>query len=107
MRIPKRNIPGLQDIRTFAGRVDQTSRPHRAYMKLACLEIEKARRGVERESAAYRMANIDSRVKEIEAEKALLLQSLAARGQGKSSHSRSDAPKDARPERKGQFRFKY
>lgn len=107
MALPKTNTRGLQDIRTLSGRVDQTSLPYRAYMKIACLEMEKARRGKERESAAYRLANIDSRVKEIEAEKASLLQSLAAGGKGKSSHSRSDAGKDARPERMGQFRLKY
>ena len=107
MPIPRRNIRGLQDIRTLSGRVDPTFVPHKAHMRLACLEMEKVRRGKERESAAYRIENIDARLKEIEAEEALLLQSLAASGEGNLSHSRSDAPKDARPERKGQFRVRY
>jgi hypothetical protein len=45
-------------------------------MKIACLEMEKVRRGKERGSARQRMADIDARLKEIEAEKAALLQAL-------------------------------
>jgi len=34
------------------GRVDQVSLPYRSYMQITCLEMEKARRDMERKSAA-------------------------------------------------------
>ena len=73
MAIPRR---GLRDIRTRSGKVDQTTLPSRAYLKLGCLEIEKVRRGKEGSSARQRMADIDARLKEIEAEEAAVLQAL-------------------------------
>jgi len=45
-------------------------------MKLSCLEMEKARRLRERESASQRIANIDARLQEIEAEEEELLHSV-------------------------------
>ena len=68
MAIPKRglqNIRTLPDIPTHAGMVDQTFIPHKAYMKLASLEMEKARRGKERESATHRIDIRDARVQEV------------------------------------------
>ena len=73
MAIPRR---GLRDIRTHSGKVDETTLPSRAYLKLGCLEIEKVRRGKEGSSARQRMADIDARLKEIEAEEAAVLQAL-------------------------------
>jgi len=73
MAIPRR---GLRDIRTHSGRVDQIALPSRAYLKLGCLDMEKERRGKERNSARQRIADIDARLKEIEAEKAAVLQAL-------------------------------
>jgi hypothetical protein len=67
MGFPKRNIRGLQDIRTRSGNVDRIGHPYIAYMKITCLEMEKARRSQERESAINRVNNIDGRFKEIEA----------------------------------------
>ena len=60
MPIPKKNMRGLQDIRTLSGNVDQTVIPYKAYMRLSCLEMEKFRRGKERESAMHRVNNIDA-----------------------------------------------
>ena len=87
MAIQKRNIRGLQDVPTLSGRVDQTALPYKAYMKVACLEMEKARRGKERESASFRVKNIDARFKEIEDEKAALLLALAERDKGRPTVS--------------------
>ena len=80
MALLKKNIRGLQDIRTLAGRVDQAAVPYKAYMKLSVLEMEKFRRGEERVSALQRVENIDTRFKEIEKEKAGLLEVLKFRG---------------------------
>ncbi len=58
------------------------SESYRAYMRIGCLEMEKLRRGVERESAMHRVRNIDARSKEMEAEMNSLLERL---GLGHSS----------------------
>ena len=76
MPLPKQLIRGVQDIRTHAGKVDTFSEPYRVYMKITTLEMEKARRAKERESAMQRVRKIDVRFQEIEAEKNKLLQGL-------------------------------
>jgi hypothetical protein len=76
MALQNKNIKGLQDIRTLAGRVDQASIPYKAFMKLGALEMEKYRRGEEKMSAMNRIENIDARFKEIENEKTGLLEVL-------------------------------
>ncbi len=70
MAIPTR---GLRNLRTHSGRVDRVAVAYQAYMQITCLEMEKARRGAERRSAAQRMRDIDTRLQEIEAEKSELL----------------------------------
>jgi hypothetical protein len=76
MPIPLR---GLRTIRTLAGRVDRLGVPHRAHLQIACLEIEKTRRASERRGASQRVAELDARLRAIEAEEAVLLQGLAER----------------------------
>ncbi len=83
----KRNIRGLQDIHTLSGRVDQTTIPYRAYMRVSCLEMEKYRRGKELDSATQRVKNIGDRFREIESEKAVLMQALAERSRVDSSEA--------------------
>jgi hypothetical protein len=75
---------GLTSIRTLSGRVDHVSLPYRSYMQITCLEMEKARRDMERKSASRRIALIDARLDEIEKAKQDLLQAVAASGQGKT-----------------------
>ncbi|MBM3301237.1 MAG: hypothetical protein FJY85_14950 [Deltaproteobacteria bacterium] len=80
MRIRTRsNLRGLRDIRTRSGKVESASVPYMAYMKIGCLEMEKARREKEKFSAATRIKNINTRLSEIEAEKGELLTSLGER----------------------------
>jgi hypothetical protein len=50
-----------------------------AYMKISCLEMEKARRARERQSAQRRIDSIDARVAELDAEKDTLLVRLGER----------------------------
>ena len=109
MAIAKRNIRGLQDIPTLSGRVDQTSLPYKAYMKIACLEMEKARRCKERESASYRVKNIDARVEEIEGEKAALLQAQAELEKRRPTDARDSGPKaePSPPRAAGRFKLRY
>ena len=76
MAIPRKT---MRDIRTLSGKVDRIANPYMAYMQITCLEMEKARKGRERESALQRMEVIDGRLRDIETEKAALVRALAAR----------------------------
>jgi len=51
--------------------------PHEVHMRLCVLEMEKARRSKERESALRRVNSIDERFREIDEEKSDLLHVLA------------------------------
>jgi hypothetical protein len=53
-------------------------------MQITCLEMEKARRDMERKSASRRIAAIDARLDEIDKAKQELLQAVAASGQGRT-----------------------
>lgn len=70
------NIRSVRDIRTYSGRVDAGGVPYLGYLKIGCLEMEKARREKERDSAMARVRNIDSRINDIEAEKNIILAKL-------------------------------
>ncbi len=107
MAQPKKIIRGLQDLRTLSGRVDKAFIPYKGYMKVSCLEMEKMRRGKERESAMQRVKNIDLRFKEIEAEKAALLQTLKERNCGNSDNAPGVEPKPALRRSTGGFKFRY
>lgn len=75
----KSNLKGLKDIRTCSGRVDRTHEAYMAYMRITALEMEKARRDREKQSATSRIEAIDARLAEIEAEKESLLVQLGER----------------------------
>ncbi len=77
MAIPAK---GLNQLRTLSGRVDQLSLPYRSYMQITCLEMERARRNMERKSASQRVASIDARIQEIEKAKLELLQAVDGSG---------------------------
>lgn len=108
MPVPKRNARNLQDIRTLSGRVDQANQPYRAFMKIAALEMEKARRGAERESAMHRVRNIDARLREIEVEKADLLEILGERSNGRRSVNAPGVEEKFDPRRNTEgFKLRY
>ncbi len=109
MAVPKRNARGLQDIRTLSGNVDQKSVPHRAFMRITVLEMEKSRREKERESAMHRVKNIEARFREIDAEKDEILRALGEREASDcanpgSADSKSEA--ESGPAKTG-FRVRY
>jgi hypothetical protein len=107
MAIPKRSMRGLQDINTFSGRVDQVSKPYKAYMRIASIEMEKVRRGQERESAMHRVKNIDERFNEIEAEKTALLQALGERNEGHSTRAQGIDEKPGTRRNPEGFKIRY
>lgn len=98
---------GLQEIRTLSGRVDQASITYRAYLKISCLEMEKARRGKEKEAALERLKNTNARFREIEAEKDKLLKALGERNGGKSIDALEIEPKPAPCKNTGGFKLRY
>lgn len=69
-------IRSVSDIRTLTGRAHSSNIPYMRFMKLSCLEMEKLRRGKERASAMHRVNAIDARFREIEIEKASLLEEI-------------------------------
>jgi hypothetical protein len=104
MAIPTK---GLNNLRTLSGRVDQLSLPYRCYMQITCLEMERARRGMEHKSASQRIALIDARLKEIEKAKQVLLQAVATSGQGTPARIPGLELKSAPPRRTGGFKIRY
>jgi len=108
MSVPKRNLKGVQDIHTHSGRVDEVHHPYKAYMKVAALEMEKERRDKERESAMNRVKTIDARFKEIETEKAEVLQAMEERNSNGFSDEIPGMEHKPAPHRsKGGFKIRY
>ena len=104
MAIPSK---GLNNIRSLSGRVDQVSLPYRSYMQISCLEMEKARRGVERDNASQRIAQIDARLQQIEKDKQELLQALAAPALGGARRLPGLELKPAPRRSTGGFKIRY
>jgi len=76
----KRTIRGVQNIKTLSGRSDDGTIPYKAYMKLCILEMEKFRRGKEKESAMERVRRIDQRFQDIETERHEIIAALETKG---------------------------
>lgn len=87
MAVPEKKIRGLQNIRTLSGKENQARAPHKVYMRIACLEMEKARRGEEKNGALARVRNIDARFNDIDVEREALLDSLAQQDAARRSAS--------------------
>jgi hypothetical protein len=104
MAIPTK---GLTNIRTLSGRVDQVSLPYRSYMQITCLEMERARRGMERKSASQRIALLDARLVQIEKAKQELLQAVAATGQSVQGRLPGLELKAAARRSAGGFKIRY
>lgn len=70
MPIPRK---GLRDIPTHRARKETDLPVYSLYMRIACIEMEKGRRDMERQAAARRASQADRRLSELEREKAALL----------------------------------
>jgi hypothetical protein len=88
----KRIMRGVQDIRTLSGRVDEGAIPYKAYMKLSILEMEKFRRGKEKQSALERVRHIDQRFEDIETARQEIMAALEAKGIPRQRLSSLDEP---------------
>jgi hypothetical protein len=104
MGIPRKT---LRDIKTHSGRVDRIANPYMAYMQITCLEMEKARRGRERESALQRLANLRARLQEIDIEEASLLRALSERGSHPAPGTATPGGRPASGQSRSRFRLRY
>lgn len=84
--VPSRR--GVTDIRTHSGYANWVGVPHAAFLKIGCLEMEKARRQKEKDRALARIRAIDDRIAEIEGEKELIMKSLEQAADQKGSDAR-------------------
>ncbi len=104
MAIPRK---GLSHVRTLSGRVDQVALPYRAYMQITCLEMEKARRGRERESANKRVREIDARLAEIDKEQQELFKAVASPGKAAARRLPGIEMKPSPLRSTGGFKIRY
>ncbi len=87
----------IQNIKSSAGKmaraaVPKESKDYQLFMQITCLEMEKVRKGVERNAAVSRVHGIDTRLNEIEVEKTSLLQRLAQRANADSKPPEASSP---------------
>jgi len=104
--VKSRTIKSVQNIRTHAGRANQATKPYQAYFRIGALEMEKARRATERQSAMARVNNIDLRVQEIEAEKSILMNKIA-KDLEEQKQKLSEEPNGAKKGKSGNFKIRY
>jgi hypothetical protein len=99
-------IRGVQDIRTVAGKIDQTFKPYKAFLRISCMEMEKARMIKEKEGLLRRVESIDSRMEAMETEKNALLESIGRPGE--NSRASGDVKNgEAVSKTSAGFRLKY
>jgi hypothetical protein len=107
MSLGKKTIRGLANIRTRSGASDQVSEPYKAFLRIGSLEMEKARRGKEKESALNRVQNIDARFREIEAEKSELLEAIGITASGDARGNPDNGRERAPAQNKSGFKISY
>jgi hypothetical protein len=102
--IPRR---GVQDIRTMTERISDADNPQRKYLTLAMLELERARRNKEKQSASQRVRNIDQRLADISAEQTELLAAAEAELGASTQPRRARQADDAESPTGGGFTLSY
>ncbi|MDD5033452.1 MAG: hypothetical protein PHE55_01730 [Methylococcaceae bacterium] len=78
MAIRTRPPRTISDIKTHSGRTKREHQTYRDYFQVGALELERWRREREREAASRRIADIDSRIADIDREKRILLTEAGA-----------------------------
>jgi hypothetical protein len=104
--IPGKTQRSLNVLRSLSGSAHQAMAPHAAYMKITTIELEKMRLGRAREHALRRMAEIDARLRELEAQKAALLSAMET-VRGTPGPLRGPGAKGLRPSVAGRVRLAY
>ncbi|MEH0021879.1 MAG: hypothetical protein V6Z89_19650 [Desulfobacter sp.] len=83
MPIPKTARKGLGSIRTNMDRAFRGIPPHKAYLKIGSIEMEKARRMKEKDALMARLGVIETRCRELDEEKRRLLKVSGEKPSGK------------------------
>jgi hypothetical protein len=107
MSLQRRPSRGLSDLRTLTGRSDTQISPHKAYLRISFLELERARRMQELRTYHDRFDVIGGRFREIDAEIGNIrasLDSTAPRAQAVQAPPRSPAGRRAATRH---FQFSY
>lgn len=111
MHSAPRIVHGVKDIRTRTSILNRVFVPHKAYMAITALEMEKFRRQIERKNLLARLSGIDERLKTIDKEKAVLLRRLNREKTARSVMGplRSSLPAKHNPsgDPSGGFRYQY
>jgi hypothetical protein len=102
--VPRR---GLQDVRTMSERISVVDNPQKKYLALAMLELERARRSKEKQSASQRVANIDQRLADITAEQTELLAAAEAELDASTLPARRGQANHSDPRSGGGFTLAY
>jgi hypothetical protein len=90
----------LTDIRTLAGKSqDGVQRGYATYFEMGALELERLRRSQEREAALKRIAEIERRIAEIDADMAQLQGAVAAETERRAEVEAALPAAPARPTR--------
>lgn len=97
----------VRNIRTMSARVDRIANPYVAYMQITCLEMEKARKGRERASATKRLQDLERRLREIDLQKAGLLEGLAQRAPTQSRGEIDSASRQGSGRATGGLKLRY
>ena len=107
----QQRIRSMRDIKSGLGQVDSLTVAYKAYLRITCIEMERERKMLERDSAKRRIEAIDERMKEIDDEKNEILLAQGersqegespeqtAQGEGRSSESEAPRPRRSRPVR--------
>ena len=103
----KRIMRSVQDIKTLSGRSNEGSVPYKAYMKLSILEMEKFRRGKEKQSALDRIHHIDQRFRDIEVARDELFNALEGKGIKIRRLPTVDEPPTVMKTSTGPFKIRY
>jgi len=105
----RRIMRGVQDIKTLSGRADDGTIPYKAYMKLSILEMEKFRRGKEKQNALEKVRKIDQRFQDIEVARQEIFNAMEAQGVRRPvpGPRGPEEPKEAPRTTTGPFKIRY
>jgi hypothetical protein len=104
--IPGKTQRSLNVLRSLSGHAHKAMAPHAAFMKITTIELEKMRLGKARQHAVARMAEIDARLRELDAQKAALMSAIEAVHAGPTP-ARRPAARGLRPSVTGRVRLAY
>lgn len=98
MAVPRENVRGANNIRGVSNIRNHTSggpnacRAHEVYLRVACLEIEKHVQDKHRQNAMQRAQDTEERIRQIEAEKKLLMEMINGERRTRGSSARDSNP---------------